>query len=63
VGPDGNLWFVEDGASQVTKVTTSGVFTDYPTATPNSGPAGITAGPDGNLWITENFANNVAKVT
>jgi hypothetical protein len=44
-------------------VTTSGVFTEYPVPTSDSGPAGIAAGPDGNLWFTEYQGTKVAKVT
>src|SRR5439155_19495099 len=44
-------------------VTTSGVITEYPIPTANSGAEGIAAGPDGNLWFTEFNANKVAKVT
>jgi streptogramin lyase len=62
-GPDGNLWFTEQGGNFVANVTTSGVFTEYPIPTPNAGPFGIVAGADGNIWFTEGQANKVAKVT
>jgi len=51
----------------VAKVTTSGVFTEYPIPTASSIPRDITAGPDGNLWFTEvsstSLPSSVAKVT
>jgi streptogramin lyase len=62
-GPDGNLWFTEQNANKVAKVTTSGSLTEYPVPTASSGPFGIAKGPDGNLWFTEQNANKVAKVT
>jgi virginiamycin B lyase len=63
-GPDGNLWFTEDVANKVAKVTKVGAFTEYPIPTANSAPGGgIAAGPDGNLWFTEYQVNKVAKVT
>lgn len=62
-GPDGNLWFTEDCANKVARVTKSGVFTEYAIPTTNSGPEGIASGPDGNLWLAELGAHKVAKVT
>ena len=50
-GADGNLWVTE--SSNVAKITTSGVETEYP-LTINPGYGGITPGPDGNVWFTEN---------
>jgi hypothetical protein len=52
-GPDGALWFTESFASQIGRITTSGVVTEYPTPTPSSNPSGITVGPDGAIWFTE----------
>jgi streptogramin lyase len=58
-GPDGNLWFTEEGVLPgIGKITTSGAITEY-SAGLASGfsllmtPKGITEGPDGNLWFTE----------
>ena len=61
-GRDGNLWFTESRPNRVTKVTVSGVFTQYPIPTADSTPQGIVAGPDGNVWFTEANANKVAKI-
>ena len=61
-GPDGRLWFTEQDANNVAKVTTTGAFTEYPVPTANSGPWRITAGPDDNLWFTEFDGNKVAKI-
>lgn len=66
-GPDGNLWFTEQGAigangafeptrpapGKIGRITPSGQITEFTTPTPFSNPAGITVGPDGNLWFTE----------
>jgi streptogramin lyase len=62
-GPDGNLWFTEQGANQIGKITPSGVVTEYPVPTAFSNVVGITAGPDGNLWFTEKTANKIGKIT
>ena len=45
-GPDGNLWFTENGDNKIGKITTAGVITEYSIPTANSGPIGIRAGPD-----------------
>jgi len=63
LGPDGNLWFVENAGNKVAKVTPSGTITEYTFPTAGSKPFGIAAGPDGNLWVTENNNHEVAKVT
>ena len=50
-GPDGALWFTNEGNNSVGRITTSGVVTNY-TATGIDEPSGITMGPDGSLWFT-----------
>ena len=62
-GPDGNIWFTEEGARKVVKVTPSGSFTEYPIPSGYEGPESITAGPDGNLWFLEYGGLKVAKMT
>ncbi|MCM3877093.1 MAG: IPT/TIG domain-containing protein, partial [Thermoanaerobaculia bacterium] len=55
-GSDGNLWLLNNGGEDlvtwsVSKMTTSGVFTNYPL--PDDGLlTDIAPGPDGNLWYT-----------
>jgi streptogramin lyase len=61
-GPDGNLWGGETNSSNVYKITTAGVATEYMTPTPNAGVFGMTAGSDGNLWFAEFDNSNVAKM-
>jgi streptogramin lyase len=58
-GPDGNLWFTEEGVGAVAKMTTSGAITEYPAY----GVFGITAGPDGNLWFPEFNLNAISRIT
>jgi streptogramin lyase len=62
-GPDGNVWFTEQGGNFVSKITAAGVITEYAIPTANASPSGIATGPDGNLWFTEGQANKVANVT
>jgi hypothetical protein len=53
-GPDGALWFTNNGntfGDSIGRITTSGKITSY-TSAHVGGPEGITAGPDGALWFT-----------
>jgi virginiamycin B lyase len=50
-GPDGALWFVNEGNNSIGRITTAGVVTNYTDASIGA-PTGITAGPDGALWFT-----------
>jgi len=54
-GPDGNVWFVLQGASPaIGRITPAGAITEFSKGL-NAGaqPAGIGAGPDGNLWFAD----------
>jgi len=51
-GPDGNLWFTENGANKIGRITPAGTIREFSIPTVSSGPEGITSGPDGNLWFT-----------
>ena len=67
-GPDGNLWFIENGANKIGQITTAGAITEFPiptSACPNSQcrAEAITAGPDGNLWFTEYRGNQIGRIT
>jgi streptogramin lyase len=63
VGPDGNLWFTEQGADQIGRITPTGLVTEFPIPTAGSFPQQMTSGPDGNLWLTEAIADQIARVT
>ncbi len=62
LGPDGKLWFVEQGGNKIGKITPRGKITQFPIPTPRADPVSITAGPDGNLWFTELPSNMEAKI-
>ena len=55
-GPDGNLWFTEQTANKIGRITPSGMTSLFSIPTAGSLPAGITHGPDGNLWFAESAA-------
>jgi virginiamycin B lyase len=61
-GPDGALWFTENGG-KIGRITTAGVMTEFPIPTANSNPLGITSGPDGALWFVEYSANQIGRIT
>ena len=62
-GPDGNLWFTENGTNKIGRMTTTGTLTEFPIPTANSGPFDITPGPDGNLWFTEFKSGKIGRIT
>jgi virginiamycin B lyase len=62
-GPDGNIWFTEDNAGKIGRITLSGVVTEFSIPTAGSEPQSIARGPDGNLWFTENGAGKIGRIT
>jgi streptogramin lyase len=63
--PDGALWFSEQKASKIARVTTAGKFSEYATPTSGASPAILTVTSDPNfpLWFTESAAGNLALLT
>jgi virginiamycin B lyase len=56
-GPDGALWFTK-WCTGISRITTAGVVTDYPTT---SCPFGMTTGPDGALWFADMY--QIGRIT
>jgi virginiamycin B lyase len=53
-GPDGNMWFSEQAANTIGRITPGGVVTEFSTGiSEGAGPVGLTVGPDGNIWFAE----------
>lgn len=53
-GPDGNLWFTEQGTTpRIGRITPTGTVTEFGAGITGNLLEGIAAGPDGNLWFTE----------
>ena len=50
-GPDGVLWFCENGA--IGRITTAGTIEQFALTTPGATPANITVGPDDTLWFVQ----------
>jgi virginiamycin B lyase len=66
-GPDGNMWFFDDGTHAIGKMTPAGAITEYPL--PYAGRLSETAqedmipGADHNLWFTDPRAGVVGRIT
>jgi streptogramin lyase len=62
-GPDGNVWFTEQGVLPgVGRITPAGSITEYPTS-PLQTPGEIVSGPDGGMWFTETgLTNAIARL-
>jgi sugar lactone lactonase YvrE len=52
-GPDGAVWFADQGDRRIGRITTTGVVTEYPypSSDPEYGAQHLTVGPDGALWV------------
>ena len=59
------MWFTEQAANKIGRITTAGAITEFPIPTAGSHPAGIVATPDsdGSLWFTEQAANKLGKIS
>jgi streptogramin lyase len=62
-GPDGALWFAENGTGIIGRITVQGTVTEFPLPSRFGGPYNLVAGPDGALWITELANNKIAHMT
>lgn len=61
-GPDG-MWFVENAANQIGRVTQSGRVFEYPVPTASSGLSGLATGVrGGTLWFAEASANKIGEL-
>jgi streptogramin lyase len=54
-GPDGNLWFTDQGTTgAIGRITPAGAITEFTAGlNPGSAPWGIAPGPDGTVWFTD----------
>lgn len=61
-GPDANLYFTEQLAGRIGKITTNGAITESPYFPTNCQPWDIIPGPDGALWFTEANSNKLGRI-
>jgi virginiamycin B lyase len=57
-GPDGAMWFTEEGASAIGRIDARGRIRQFPLRSKNAQPEGIALGPDGALYVAENEGPN-----
>ena len=62
-GADGNLWFTEQTANRIGRITPTGQITEFSIPPAEGFPSGIAAGPDGNLWFTANAGDKIGQIT
>ena len=60
LGPDGAVWFADQGLSAIRRISTTGSVAEFLLADP---PQSITAGPDGNLWYTLISPARIGRLT
>ncbi len=63
VGPEGNLWFTENAANRLARITTNGVITEFPLPAAARSPAGIASGPDNRLWFCAAGSQQIGAMT
>jgi streptogramin lyase len=61
IGPDGDIWFSDQGTTSIGKIAPSGTISEYP-ITGSAFPTNITVGPDGDLWFSDN-GGKIGRVT
>jgi streptogramin lyase len=50
-------------SNKVGRISPNGSITEFPLATANGQPDGITAGPDRNMWFTEANGDRIGRIT
>jgi virginiamycin B lyase len=58
-GPNGALWFTNDGNGTIGCITIKGIVTNYTSGSANA----ITTGPDGALWFANGLGNSIGRIT
>ena len=65
--PDGSMWFLEEDANQVGRITATGQLQEFPLPPTDSsveGPAkGMDVGPDGSVWVTTEHGENLTRLS
>ncbi len=62
-GPDGALWFTNNGTNTIGRITTSGAVSNFADPSVDASPTAITTGPDGDLWFTNSGSNSIGRMT
>ena len=62
-GADGNLWFTEESANKIGRITTKGKIAEFSVPTGGSKPEYIAKSSGGNLYFSEAAANKLGRIT
>ena len=62
-GPDGALWFTEQKAGRIGRISTTGDIREFPLPDETRSPHSIAVGPDGALWYTKEEGNRIGRLT
>jgi virginiamycin B lyase len=63
-GPNGTMWFTDDGTPAIGRIAADGTFTEFTAGLPSSAsPYAIAAGPDGNMWFSDFRGVALGRVT
>jgi virginiamycin B lyase len=62
LGPDGNMWFIENNGTNLGVVTPSGNITEHNTNLGNTYSFGIATGSDGRVWFADNGNNSIGAM-
>ncbi|HEX8036200.1 MAG TPA: hypothetical protein VF510_20250 [Ktedonobacterales bacterium] len=60
---DGSVWFTEQMAGQIGRLTPAGVISEFTLSGANRHPVDIAAGPDNAIWFTEQTAGTIGRIT
>jgi virginiamycin B lyase len=60
-GDDGGLWFIEQKAKQIERMSTTGIFTAYYPLTGSVAPDYLVQGIDGNFYFTDTGGNKIGQ--
>ena len=60
---DGNIWFTEETANTIGRLTPAGAVTEFVVPTANANPLAICASPDGSVWFTEFNVRAVGRIS
>jgi streptogramin lyase len=60
-GPDGNVWFTEENANNIGRITPSGAISEFH-VTGGGNPHGIAPGPNGEVWFTVPGGNKIGRI-
>ena len=62
-GPDGDVWFTDEGAGKIGRLSPSGTLSEFTRGISGAVIAGIAAGRDGAMWFTDYGKGQIGRIT